>query len=204
MKTNELELMTLCSNTPAALPRESCEKAINWFEQNIGQAKAGGVGKRYLNNPSRRSEGRTGILSNLELPISIEGEDFFDLCTAIGKGLNDFKEKYRIVEENVGSYELDISDILMCKWEPNNHFEDIHCEVGEGRMLARVFSWMFYLNDIEQGGGTEFIYQDFTTIPRAGDMIIFPSGSSHMHRGENAPFEKKYTITGHFIYTSNL
>jgi hypothetical protein len=59
---------------------------------------------------------------------------------------------------------------------------------------------MIYLNDIKHGGGTEFIYQDITTIPRAGDFIIFPSGASHMHRGENAPLETKYTITGHFIY----
>lgn len=64
----------------------------------------------------------------------------------------------------------------------------------------RVFAWMIYLNDIKQGGGTEFIYQDIITIPRAGDFYIWPAGVSHMHRGENAPFEKKYTITGWFIF----
>ena len=57
-----------------------------------------------------------------------------------------------------------------------------------------------YLNDIKHGGGTEFIYQDIITIPKAGDFIIFPSGVSHMHRGINAPHETKYIITGHFIY----
>ena len=66
------------------------------------------------------------------------------------------------------------------------------------RVTARVFSWMMYLNDIKEGGGTEFINQSITTIPRAGDFYVFPSGPSHLHRGENAPLETKYTITGHY------
>ena len=80
-----------------------------------------------------------------------------------------------------------------------NYYKYIHCEAGPGR-LSRVFSWMIYLNDIKHGGGTEFIHQNITMKPNAGDFIIFPSGPSHMHRGINAPYETKYTITGHYVY----
>jgi len=192
---NILETMTLCGNTPVAFSKESCEKAINWFEQNINQAQAGVAGIEET-------------LNNLELSIQIKSkEDFFNLCGATEKGLTDFKKKYKLFDTNIGAFNLDITDILMCKWEPNNYYKTIHCETGPyisnhigPRWWNRVFSWMIYLNDIKHGGGTEFIYQDITTIPRAGDFIIFPSGASHMHRGENAPFETKYIITGHFIY----
>ena len=192
MTKAEQELMTLCSETPAAFPRESCKKAIDWFEQNIDQALAGG-------------HGDNGLLDNLELPIQLESpKDFFNLCDATLTGLTDFKKKYPLLDSNsITAYTLNIFDILLCKWEPNNYYKYFHCEVSPNAKDGkerRVFSWMIYLNDIKHGGGTEFIYQNITTKPRAGDFIIFPSGPSHMHRGENAPHETKYIITGHYIY----
>ena len=184
-----IKSITICSLTPAAFSRESCEKAINWFEENIDQARTGGAG-----------DGGEGTLSNLELSIQIKSkEDFFNLITAIEKGLTNFKKKYKLIEDNIPTYKLNLLDILMCKWKPNNYYDQIHCEASPD-MATRVLSWMIYLNDIKHGGGTEFIYQDITTKPKAGDFIIFPSGVSHMHRGENAPHETKYIITGHFIY----
>jgi hypothetical protein len=185
----------LCSNTPAAFPKESCKKAINWFEQNIDQARAGWYGVK-----GKR-------LNNLELSIRIESqESLFNLCDAIGRGLIDYQKKYPLLDsKEIATYALNTDDILMCKWEPNNYYERIHCEISPNSqnlaLSRRVFSWMIYLNDIEHGGGTEFIYQGITTIPRAGDFIIFPSGPSHMHRGENAPYETKYIITGHYVYS---
>ena len=179
--------MTLCSNTPAAFSKESCKKAINWFEQNIDQARAGTTGGYPLNN--------------LELPIRVDlQEGFFNLCDATGKGLTDYKKKYKLLDSgSIAAYELDILDMQMCKWEPNNYYKYIHCDEFPGR-LSRVFSWIIYLNDIKHGGGTEFIHQNITMKPKAGDFFIFPSGPSHMHRGINAPLEKKYTITGHYVY----
>ena len=187
------ELLTLCSNTPAAFPKESCKKAINWFEQNIDQAQAGWRGRK-----GKR-------LNNLELYINLTSQEgFFNLCDATKKGLTDYQKKYPLLDsKEISPYALSSSDILMCKWEPNNYYEYTHCELdpnAKDQKARRVFSWMIYLNDIEHGGGTEFIYQGITTIPRAGDFIIFPSGPTHMHRGENAPHETKYIITGHYVY----
>ena len=86
-KTDKQELMTLCSKTPAAFPRESCKKAINWFEQNIDQARPGVMGKEFP------------PLNNLELSIRIEsGGDFFNLSAAIGKGLTDFKKNINLLK----------------------------------------------------------------------------------------------------------
>jgi len=183
----DIKKRTLCSLTPTAFSRESCEKAINWFEENIDQARPGTAG------------GGANILDNLELSIRIESQkDFFNLGDATEKGIDDFKKKYKLFEDHIPAYTLDILDIALCKWKPNNYYKEFHCEASPGN--NRVFSWMIYLNDIKHGGGTEFIYQDITTKPKAGDFIIFPSGVSHMHRGINAPHETKYIITGHFIY----
>ena len=185
--------MNLIHKCSAAFSRESCEKAINWFEQNIDRACAGGAGAMFLNN--------------LELTIRPDASgEFFDLvAAATRKGADEFKEKYKLLDTNLGAWTLDFTSIQLSKWEPNNYYEYIHCETGPDNFLSRnrrVFSWIIYLNDIKQGGGTEFIYQEITTIPKAGDFYIWPSGASHIHRGVNAPLEKKYTITGHFIYVN--
>ena len=60
-----------------------------------------------------------------------------------------------------------------------------------------------YLNDIKDGGGTHFVYQNFTTKPVAGNLYIWPAGWTHMHHGVNAPKEVKYILTGWVNYTDN-
>jgi|TARA_Y100000034_G_C6762261_1_gene339601 hypothetical protein len=192
---NKQELTTLIYKCPTAYSVESCKKAINYFEQNIGYARPGTLGARKF-------------LNNLELSILIESEkDFFNLGAAIKRGSNGFKKKYKLFDNDIDAWKLDTTFIKLSKWKPNNYYEKFHCETGPyihnypfNQPICRIFSWIIYLNNIEHGGGTEFIYQNITTIPKAGDFYIWPSGSSHMHRGENAPFEKKYIITGHFIY----
>ena len=39
---------------------------------------------------------------------------------------------------------------------------------------ARELVWMIYLNDIEEGGETEFMYQKRRIKPTQGTMVIFP------------------------------
>ena len=55
---------------------------------------------------------------------------------------------------------------------------------------------MFYLNDIEEGGGTHFPQQDITLKPKQGDLHIFPAQWTHVHHGIVAPREDKYIVTG--------
>jgi len=186
---NKSEMKSIIHKSPAIYSTESCKKAINWFDENINIAKPGTAGNIILNN--------------LELGINLEKlSGFFNLYSTILKVLEKFKEEYNLFDICVDAWKLDTTDIIMGKWEPNTYYTTTHCEV-DSKITNRVFSWMLYLKDIKTGGGTEFIYQDITMKSNAGDFLIFPSGPSHMHRGENAPLETKYTITGHFLWESN-
>lgn len=46
----------------------------------------------------------------------------------------------------------------------------------------------------------QFIHQNFTTQPIAGDAYIWPAYWTHFHHGVNAPYEKKYIVTGWVDY----
>jgi len=59
----------------------------------------------------------------------------------------------------------------------------------------RILTFIWYLNDIEEDGYTEFI--DGTKIqPKAGRMVIFPCTWQYEHRGYPPKSETKYICTG--------
>lgn len=68
----------------------------------------------------------------------------------------------------------------------------------------RHLVWMTYLNHVEQGGGTEFYHQKHTVQARKGKTLIWPGDWTYTHRGEVAPNEHKYIITGWFNYHNPL
>jgi len=76
-----------------------------------------------------------------------------------------------------------------------------HSERSGMRSYKRCFVWLLYLNDVEKGGETEFLYQAYRHPPKAGDLIIWPAGYTHLHRGNPPLSEDKYILTGGFSYT---
>ena len=59
---------------------------------------------------------------------------------------------------------------------------------------------LIYLNDIEDGGETEFLYQGVRVPPVKGRLIVWPAGFTHVHRGNPPLKETKYAITGWINY----
>ena len=60
---------------------------------------------------------------------------------------------------------------------------------------TRLVTFIWYLNDVKDGGYTEFI--DGTRIqPEAGKLIIFPATWDFLHRGVSPKTETKYLCTG--------
>jgi len=59
---------------------------------------------------------------------------------------------------------------------------------------------MLYLNNIEQGGETEFLYQIKRIKPEADKLLIWPAGYTHVHRGNPPLSNDKYILTGWIEY----
>jgi hypothetical protein len=60
----------------------------------------------------------------------------------------------------------------------------------------RVITYLWYLNDVEEGGETEFFGGEFKMKPEAGKILFFPSFWSFPHRGNMPKSSNKYIITG--------
>ena len=59
----------------------------------------------------------------------------------------------------------------------------------------RVLVNMMYLNDVDEGGETEFLYQSMRVQPKKGRVVIWPAGFTHTHRGNPPLAGEKYIAT---------
>ena len=56
--------------------------------------------------------------------------------------------------------------------------------------------YTIYLNDVEEGGETEFLHQSVRVKPKTGRIVFWPAGYPFVHRG-NPPLKgEKYIMTG--------
>jgi len=94
---------------------------------------------------------------------------------------------------------------LMQKTEPMKGYHIFHGENLDWNMQHRTMAWIVYLNTLEKddGGETEWLYQQKKISPKRGTVCIWPGGYSHLHRG-NPPMKSKYVVTGWYQGSSGL
>jgi hypothetical protein len=112
----------------------------------------------------------------------------------------DYVEKYRIAFES-SSLVLN-PNIKLQKTSPSEGYHVWHCENSSLPNCSRALFFLMYLNNIEEGGETEFLYQNKRVQPKEGRLIIAPASWTHMHRGNTTLKGDKYILTGWFEYTN--
>jgi len=60
---------------------------------------------------------------------------------------------------------------------------------------ARAFVFSIYLNDVEEGGETEFLNFSKRVKPKTGRIVIWPAGFPYAHRGNPPLSGEKYILT---------
>jgi hypothetical protein len=80
-------------------------------------------------------------------------------------------------------------------WHSEIYPQNETCET-----LHRVLLFQFYLNDVAEGGETEFLYQDRKVEARKGRLIIAPAGFTHTHKGHVATSGDKYIATSWILF----
>jgi prolyl 4-hydroxylase len=120
------------------------------------------------------------------------------------------KELWHVIEEYKKVYPFSYKEIHPWGWtppriqryDPGKFYNNEHCEnTGFKEYTSRHLAYMTYLNDIEDGGGTEFLLQGVTTKAEKGLTLIWPAGWTHYHRGVVSNTETKYIITGWLVFS---
>jgi hypothetical protein len=83
---------------------------------------------------------------------------------------------------------------------PHQGYHAWHTEQGNIASSCRIIAYTLYLNDIDQGGETEFLYQGVKVKPEAGKVLFFPTGFMYPHRGNPIYDGYKYIVTGWYTF----
>ena len=95
----------------------------------------------------------------------------------------------------LNSYNFLIYDLKLKKIPAGGGFHAWHFENGSVVYSPRTFVIQLYLNNDFDGGETEFLYQNRREEAVEGDVLIFPAGFTHTHRGNPPIGGTKYLIT---------
>ena len=118
------------------------------------------------------------------------------------KCYNLYKQHYHLGQENfsITSYKLQKTYPTQGYhiWHAESPHEDPNMLEEDRRMnlLTRFGAYTIYLNNVKDGGETEFLFQSLRLPPNEGTLCIFPSSYTHLHRGNPPLSGEKYIMTG--------
>lgn len=124
---------------------------------------------------------------------------------AIKEFLDNFWQCYKAYAEYFSVLQISevhgIKNMRLQKTSPGEGYHNWHYESSDSNTAFRLIAWSLYLNDIEEGGETEFLYLRKRLKCKQGTVLIWPAAFTHTHRG-NPPLNKeKYLLTGWLEFT---
>ena len=109
----------------------------------------------------------------------------------IKKPIDDYLKKF----STLGREKLLIYDTKVKKIPIGGGFHDWHYENPGVQTSSRKLVAQLYLNTIEEGGETEFLYINKRIKAVQGRLIIFPAAFTHTHRGNPPIGQDKYIVS---------
>jgi hypothetical protein len=105
-----------------------------------------------------------------------------------------YSEEYGILNNGFAHMTIRLAKIQ--KTEIGGGYHVWHCEDGDPNVMRRVLTFILYLNDVDDGGETEFLYYPKRVKAKQGRLILWPAGFTHTHRGNPPLSNTKYIMTG--------
>ncbi len=101
----------------------------------------------------------------------------------------EYKKKYGILD-NTDRHTIRESKIQ--KTLVGGGFHDWHYEASGKPENNRLLNVQLYLNTVDEGGETEFLYLQRREKAVQGKLLIYPSSITHTHRGNTPLSNEKY------------
>ena len=172
-----------------------CDEIIAYYEKNKQKQKQGvTTGGINLANKDRQDLSLTP--QELKLPENKIYKIYFQ---SLFECYKDYNLQWPFLSEVVN--DLDIGRFNIGKYKPGQHFQKIHCERTSLSTLHRLFAFMTYLNDVDDGGSTYFNHYDLDIKPKKGLTLLWPAEWTHSHKGNVLKTGLKYIITGWLTFS---
>jgi hypothetical protein len=176
-----MQIMQFIGIKPQVLTPAECDELITWGEAMLQN------GMGFSRNDKFKED--TGFaISDLKVADQVTQRLSAMVATAVEDYLTSFRGTTHL--------RLDFTDWRFQKTQVSEGYHEWHCEAGGAPFTRRMVAWTIYLNTVEQGGETEFLYQSLRVAPVQGTMVLFPCQYTHVHRGNPPLSGDKYILTG--------
>ena len=177
-----------------------CDALIRCFEEcrALDCVTRGRLGQHKIRLEKKHSFDLA--LSNIPTAVREQYGDVFDAYfTTLGEFVSDYMDRFPHLRSHTRSCSVNETPNIQ-HYPPKGGFFEEHYESAGPAVAGRVLTFQSFLNDIREGGGTRFVYQDYITSPAKGKTVLWPADYTHVHCGVVAPREDKYIITGWWSY----
>jgi hypothetical protein len=176
------------------ISKKVCKELIDLYEsgENCDHKKLEGrIGKSVVNKDFK--ECTESYYNGNQLPSLFKKE--------LQKNIEAYKKKYIYCDKMQETWGI-TEHVKIQKYNPSQFYKAWHFETNgtAGLIGNRFLVFMAYLNTVQKGGQTEYLYQKKKFKAEEGKLLIWPAYWTHTHRGCVAPKETKYIITGWFNY----
>ena len=171
-------------------PTDICDDLINFFENHTAKQQQG-----------KFSSGFDPLLKK-SIDMTIKPEDLelngYDVFSSYMEKLllcyQDYREQWPFLSKYLN--QVHIGAFNLQRYHEGDHYNAIHSERMGLASSHKLFAWMTYLNDVEDGGETEFPHYGISVKPEKGKTLIWPAEWTHAHSGNSLNSGSKYIITG--------
>ena len=189
------------------LPAKLCDYLINKFE--TGNNYLGVTGGGYM---PEFKDAQDFIIKTEEPIDSINTKEIKMVNKIFNDKFLNYLEKYKYdmllpypLKPNESLIDLkkewakniDPKCMVMHRYNPPNQgYHGWHQDwaVHSPDFSRRILVGMIYLNDVDEGGETEFYHQEVKIKPTQGTMVVWPAFFTHAHRGNRPISNTKYII----------
>lgn len=170
------------------LSKEVCENAIRLFEKEEHEV---------WDRDGRPTFAQFNITEHIEKGTH---KDWDIIQSTLIQSAHDFIQRY-MDECNCREYfpmKTSLEQFRIKRYNPDSEDQfKWHVDVGDHESAKRMLVIFWYLNDVEEGGETEFKHMKVT--PKRGRMLVFPPTWTYPHAGLPAISNAKY-IAGTYIH----
>ena len=171
---------------------EECNKAIKLYEQE----------NKFKKTVNRLSFEQAPITMKQDQQYFAAADNIDVWWEELKPLMFNFDMAWKHYEQNVGarnSYGVDefkFTTLKIQKTLPTEGYHVWHLEHGKGfENECRAFVFSVYLNDVEEGGETEFLHFSKRVKPKTGRIVIWPAAFPYVHRGNSPLSGEKYILT---------
>jgi hypothetical protein len=178
---------------PNVVTEDFCKKVLNKYNFNKKSFDLKS-GKRFLSNRQETEHVLKMEKEDETLFLTINDcdyiKDFHDITWQCYKEYQNFYPALTMV----GLHKMD-DWIRLQKTKVSQGYHIWHSDGGAKKPSDRVLAIILYLNNVKEGGETEFLYQKIRIKPKQGTLIIFPTSFQYIHRGNPPLSGDKYILT---------